>query len=91
MYESTNIMAPRQFPPARPPSPAETFEEPSPSESDDDAPPIILSPIKRRNARGPNSASIKKLSDIDVWRYSDAEIIGAWLCYPILIILSELI
>ncbi|KAF5311813.1 hypothetical protein D9619_002319 [Psilocybe cf. subviscida] len=77
MYESTNIMAPRQFPPARPPSPAETFEEPSPSESDDDAPPIILSPIKRRNARGPNSASIKKLSDIDVWRYSDAEIIDA--------------
>ncbi|KAF5315255.1 hypothetical protein D9619_006958 [Psilocybe cf. subviscida] len=70
-------MAPRQFPPARPPSPAETFEEPSPSESDDDAPPIILSPIKRRNARGPNSASIKKLSDIDVWRYSDAEIIDA--------------
>lgn len=76
-------MAPRRpFPAPRSPSPAETFEEPSPSSSDLDAseaPPVILSPIKRRNPRGP---SINKLSDKDIWNYSDAEIIGTlWIIH----------
>lgn len=81
-------MAPRRFPQPRAeaPSPAAS---PSPSlidsdnaESESETAPIIESPIKRRNPCGPG-ATIHALSDIDVWEYSDQEILGAQSCSQI--------
>jgi hypothetical protein len=37
-------------------------------------PPVVLSPVKHRQCK--KDDSLKALSDIDAWNYSDDEIIG---------------
>jgi len=72
-------------------TPGEDFPPVSASSSDSDigvavtkdvfAPPVIISPIKRRQRQA--APTINRLSDLEVWGMSDEEIIGRYIFYQL--------